>query len=593
MKKKQVNGLSTATVLKRVLRYLKPYIGYLVLALIFAIIQVAATLTAPVVAGRAIDAMIAQGNVIYSTILVDIAILSVCIVIVFLFQWLGTVCTNKLAYLTIRDMRDDAFKKLNTVPLKYVDTHSHGDILSRIVNDIDQISDGLIQGFTQLFTGLTTIFGTIGFMLYLNVTIAMIVIVLTPMSIGVAWFLAYKCKKHFRLQAQTRGKLSGLSSEMIDGQKVVKAFGYEGRAEEQFAKINEDLRVCGIKAGFYSSLTNPTTRFINGIVYAAVTVAGALMVMGNVGGFTIGALSCFLTYANQYSKPFNEITGVVTELQTACAASIRLFELLDEQDEKSDNDCVPLVDCSGSLDINNVDFSYTPDKQLIKDFNLHVSAGQRIAIVGPTGCGKTTLINLLMRFYDVNNGEIVLSGRSIANITRKSLRDCYGMVLQDSWLFDGTVRDNIAYGKPSATIEEVRLAARRAHIDHFIDHLPNGYDTVISGSSDGVSQGQKQLLCIARIMLVMPPMLILDEATSNIDTRTEIMIQSAFSEMMKGRTSFIIAHRLSTIRDADKILVMNEGNVIESGTHDELIAEGGFYSKLFNSQFAVTEEQLQ
>lgn len=570
----------------RVLHYARPYLWLLALALLFAVIQITATLLAPVIVGKAIDCMLGKGAVAFTRIFTYVIYLLLTIAAAALFQWLGTLCTNKLAYYTIRDLRNAAFTKLNRVPLSYIDTHAHGDVMSRVVSDTDQISDGLIQGFTQLFSGVVTVAGTVVFMLLINLTVSLVVILVTPLSIAVAWLIARATHKMFQRQSDKRGEMGGLVEEMLSGQKVIKAFSYESRAEAAFDSLNADLKTCGIKAMFYSSLTNPSTRFVNGIVYAAVAVTGALIVIGNPAALSVGLLSTFLSYANQYTKPFNEITGVVTELQTATAAARRVFALLDEPEEPADDGLPALTYCDGCVDLCDVSFSYVPQRPLIQHLMLNVLPGQRVAIVGPTGCGKTTLINLLMRFYDVCGGEIRVSEQPVGSITRASLRACYGMVLQETWLFCGTIRENIAYGKRDATDEEIVAAAKQAHIHSFIERLPQGYDTVLDEDGGGISQGQKQLLCIARILLTQPPMLILDEATSSIDTRTEQKIQSAFARMMKGRTSFIIAHRLSTIKDADVILVMRDGNIVEKGTHDSLLAQGGFYAALYNSQFA-------
>ncbi len=568
-----------------VLRFMRPYYPLILLALACSILQIAATLLAPVVIGKAVDYIIGENNVDLERVLHYACILLGLIAVVMVFQWLGSLCTNKAAMNTVRDLRSAAFNKLNRVPLSYIDGHPHGDLLSRVVNDTDLISDGLIQGFTQLFSGIVTIAGTIGFMLYYNLTMTLVVVLITPASICVAYFIARATHNMFRLQQSKRGELSGMSEEILSGMTVVKAFSREQAAEKAFDGVNEDLRKVGVKAMFYSSLTNPGTRFVNGIVYAAVAVIGALLVIKNPAAFTVGTLSCFLSYANQYTKPFNEITGVITELQTASAAAGRVKELLEEREEPSDDGLPALAYCDGSLAVEHVDFAYDPARPLLQDLNLSVLPGSRVAIVGPTGCGKTTLINLLMRFYDPQRGRILLSETPVTEITRASLRGAYGMVLQDSWIFRGTVAENIAYGKPDATREEIVDAAKRAHIHSFIEKLKDGYDTVIDDEGSSISQGEKQLLCIARIMLTQPPMLILDEATSNIDTRTEAKIQSAFAAMMKGRTSFVIAHRLSTIVDADLILVMRDGNVVEKGTHAQLLAADGFYAELYNSQF--------
>lgn len=572
--------------IKTVLRFMRPYTPLLVLALLCSAVQIAATLLAPVVIGKAVDYIIGENNVDLSMVLHYAYILIGLIAVVMVFQWLSALCTNQAANATVRDLRAAAFGKLNRVPLSYIDGHSHGDLLSRVVSDTDLISDGLIQGFTQLFSGVVTVAGTIVFMLRLNLSVTLVVVLITPVSIAVAYLIARATHNMFKLQQAKRGELSGLSEEALSGMQVIKAFGREDAVIKDFERTDEELRKVGVKAMFYSALTNPGTRFVNGIVYAAVAVVGALMVIrSGSAGFTVGILSAFLTYANQYTKPFNEITGVITELQTASAAAGRVQELLCEREEPSDEGLPALAHCDGSLRLRNVDFSYDPARPLLQDLNLDVSPGSRVAIVGPTGCGKTTLINLLMRFYDPQKGEILLSGTPVTQITRDSLRGSFGMVLQDSWIFRGTVAENIAYGKPDATQEEIEDAAKRAHIHSFIQKLQNGYNTIIDDEGSSISQGEKQLLCIARILLTHPPMLILDEATSNIDTRTEQKIQSAFAAMMKGRTSFVIAHRLSTIADADRILVMRDGNVIEQGTHEKLLAQGGFYADLYNSQF--------
>lgn len=571
------------SVLTRLLGYTKPHLGYLVGALLSAAVGVTLSLLAPVLVGDAIDSIVDKGRVDFSSVARILVILVVTIVFSTLFQWLVTLCTNTVAFRTIKDIRTDAFAKLQQVPLKYIDGNSHGDIMARVVTDVDQISDGLLQGFTQLFTGIVTIVGTLVFMLSINYKIAIVVVLVTPLSLFVASFIGRRTHKQFREQSATRGELGGYIEEMVGNQKIVKAFHYEDRAQAVFEEINDRLYDCGVKAQFYSALTNPCTRFVNSIVYAAVGVFGAI---GAVQGMlSVGQLSCFLSYANQYTKPFNEITGVITELQTAIASARRVFTLLDEPVESSDAELPALTDCDGTVALDHVDFSYRPETPLIEDLNLSVQAGQRIAIVGPTGCGKTTIINLLMRFYDVTGGEIRLSGHPVQAVTRSSLRRQYGMVLQETWLFHGTIRDNIAYGNEQATEEEIIAAAKLAHAHSFIKRLDQGYDTVISEDGENISQGQKQLLCIARIMLTHPPMLILDEATSSIDTRTEVRIQKAFAKMMEGRTSFIVAHRLSTIREADVILVMNNGHVIEQGNHQELLAKGGFYARLYNSQF--------
>jgi ATP-binding cassette subfamily B protein len=501
-------------------------------------------------------------------------------------QWLMNTCNNRMTYGIVRDIRRDAFDKIEKLPLSYIDSHSHGDIVSRIIADVDTFADGLLMGFTQLFSGVATIIGTLIFMLTINVKITLVVVIITPVSLFVASFIAKKTYSMFRLQSKTRGEQTALIEEMIGNQKVVQAFNHEDEALEKFDEINSRLKKCSLRAIFFSSLTNPCTRFVNSLVYAGVGVTGALSAISGV-GITVGQLSCFLTYANQYTKPFNEISGVITELQNALACAARIFELIEEPEEVPDSeDAVVLKEADGRVDIENVYFSYVPEQKLIENFNLHVTSGQRVAIVGPTGCGKTTLINLLMRFYDVDAGTISVSGTDIQKMTRASLRKNYGMVLQETWLRRGTIRDNIIMGKPDATEEEILAAAKASHAHSFIRRLPDGYDTMITEDGGNLSQGQKQLLCITRVMLCLPPMLILDEATSSIDTRTESRIQKAFLTMMKGRTSFIVAHRLSTIRESDIILVMKDGHVIEQGNHESLLSQGGFYAELYNSQFA-------
>ena len=576
--------------IKKLLKFARPYLPYIIGALIFSVIQIVATLLAPVIIGNTVDYIVGKDNVDFGVILKNSGILGGLIAAAFLFQYLSNLCINFASFRTIRDLRRKAYAKLNDVPLSYIDSNSHGDLMSRVGNDIDQISDGLIQGFSQLFSGIVTIVGTLAFMIWYNWLIALIVVLLTPLSLFVAYFIARGCHKTFALQARKRGEMTGLVTEMLSNQRVVKLFGYEKRAESRFGVINYDLKICGQNAAFYSSLVNPCTRFVNGIVYVAVCVLGAYLVInGNellgMSTFSVGALSCVLSYANQYTKPFNEITGVVTELQTATAAANRVFDLLEAPDQSSDAGFDDLTDVKGNISIEDVYFSYVKEVPLIQGFSLNVKSGQRIAIVGPTGCGKTTLINLLMRFYDADSGKICVEGKDITEVTRKSLRHNYGMVLQDTWLKKGTVRENIAYGNPDATDEEIIQAAKSAHIHNFIMRLENGYDTVLGDDGGNISQGQRQLLCIARVMLTHPPMLILDEATSSIDTRTEIKIQQAFEVLMSNKTSFIVAHRLSTIKNADLILVMNKGNVIEKGTHEELLAKGGFYANLYNSQF--------
>lgn len=586
---KQKNKTDFAAI-KKLLKYARPYVPVIIVALVLSALQITATLLAPVVVGKTVDYIIGQNNVDFGIIFKNAGILAGLIACVFIFQYLSSLCINFASFRTIRDLRSSAYAKLNDVPLSYIDSKSHGDIMSRVGTDIDQISDGLIQGFSQLFSGIVTIVGTLGFMLWYNWIIALVVVCLTPLSLFVAYFIAKGCHNMFAMQAKKRGELSGLVTEMLSNQRIVKIFGYEKRAEDRFALINGDLKKWGQNAAFYSAMVNPCTRFVNNIIYVVVCVLGVyLVIKGNVlpgmSTLSVGALSCVLSYATQYTKPFNEITGVVTELQGASAAANRVFELLEAQNQSSDKGFDELTNANGNIDIEDVYFSYVKDKPLIQGFSLHVKSGQRIAIVGPTGCGKTTLINLLMRFYDPDSGSIEVEGKDISKVTRKSLRLSYGMVLQDTWLKKGTVRENIAYGNPDATFEEIVDAAKAAHIHNFIMHLENGYDTVLDDDGGNISQGQKQLLCIARVMLTHPPMLILDEATSSIDTRTELKIQEAFEKLMQNKTSFIVAHRLSTIKNADVILVMNKGNVIEKGSHEELIKQGGFYANLYNSQF--------
>lgn len=576
--------------IKKLLKYARPYVPVIILALVLSALQIAATLLAPVVIGKTVDYIIAQNNVDFGVILKNAGILAGLIACVLVFQYLASLCINFASFRTIRDLRSSAYAKLNDVPLSYVDSNSHGDLMSRVGNDVDQISDGLIQGFSQLFNGIVTIIGTLAFMLWYNWLIALVVVCLTPLSLFVAYFIAKGCHNMFAMQAKKRGELSGLVTEMLSNQRVVKLFGYEKRAENRFATINGDLKVWGQNAAFYSAMVNPCTRFVNNVIYVVVCVLGVYLVIKGgvvpgIGALSVGALSCVLSYATQYTKPFNEITGVVTELQGATAAASRVFDLLEAQNQSSDERFEDLTDAHGNINIDDVYFSYVQDKPLIQGFSLNVKSGQRVAIVGPTGCGKTTLINLLMRFYDPDSGKIEVEGKDITEVTRKSLRLSYGMVLQDTWLKKGTVRENIAYGNPSATDEEIIEAAKAAHIHNFVTHLENGYDTVLDDDGGNISQGQKQLLCIARVMLTHPPMLILDEATSSIDTRTEIKIQQAFEKLMQNKTSFIVAHRLSTIKNADVILVMNKGNVIEKGTHEELLEKGGSYANLYNSQF--------
>lgn len=588
-KRKKDNKTDFAAI-KKLLKYAKPYIPTIISALVCSLIQIAATLTAPVVIGNTIDFIIGEGNVDFGIILQNAGILGGLIGAAVLFQYISALLINKASYSAVKDLRETAFSKLNSVPLSVIDTNSHGDLMARVGSDIDQISDGLIQGFSQLFSGVVTIVGTLAFMLSYNWLIAVIVVLLTPLSLFVAYFIAKGCHKMFAEQAKKRGELSGLSTEMLTNQKIVKLFAYEKRAEERFGVINGELKIAGQNAAFYSAMVNPCTRFVNNVVYVVVCILGAyLVIRGNgvlgMSAFTVGGLSCCLSYANQYTKPFNEITGVVTELQTATAAATRVFDLLETPDQPSDDRLPDLTDVNGNIEIKDVYFSYVKENPLIQGFSLSVKSGQKIAIVGPTGCGKTTLINLLMRFYDVDSGEIAVEGKNINEVTRKSLRESYGMVLQETWLKKGTIRENIAYGKPDATEEEIIAAAKSARVHNFIMKTEKGYDTELGEDGGNISQGQKQLLCIARIMLNTPPMLILDEATSSIDTRTEIKIQQAFENLMKGKTSFIVAHRLSTIKNADVILVMNKGNVIEKGRHEELLEKGGFYANLYNSQF--------
>nr|WP_122013725.1 ABC transporter ATP-binding protein [Maliibacterium massiliense] len=561
---------------------------YLIFAMLCAVLAVTLTLLVPVLTGEGIDMILGPGQVDFSGILRIIYLMAAAIAATALFQWLMSYCTNVITYRTVKDLRIQLFNKLATVPLRYIDRNAHGDIISRVVNDIDQVSDGLLQGFTQLFTGVVTIVGTLLFMLWVNPLITLVVVVLTPLSLFVAAFIARNSYKHFRAQVRTQGAISGYVEEMIGNQKLVKSFDYEARAQQKFEEINQELYVHGQKAQFFSSLSNPCTRFVNAVVYAAVGVIGAVSAI--MGRISVGQISMFLSYANQYTKPFNEITNIITQLQTAFASAQRVFAVIDAPSERPDApEAKVLESCAGSVALEHVYFSYDADRRLIEDFNLVVRPGNRIAIVGPTGCGKTTLINLLMRFYDVNSGAIRVDGHDIQNVTRASLRSQYGMVLQESWLFSGTVRDNIAYGRTDATEEEIIAAAKAAHAHSFIRRLPKGYDTVIAEDGGNLSQGQRQLLCIARVMLVDPPMLILDEATSNIDTRTEIRVQKAFSHMMQGRTSFVVAHRLSTIREADVILVMRDGHIVEQGDHQTLLARGGFYAQLYNSQFVQSQ----
>ena len=569
--------------LNRVLHKIRPYSAFVVCSLLVAAVSVAAQLYIPILCGDAIDKMLGKGNVDLAGVLrIAVSILVVAAVAA-LAQWLLSVCNNRITFSVSRDLRNEALRKIQTLPLSYLDSHPSGDIVSRMVADVDTFADGLLMGFTQLFSGILTIFGTLLFMLRENVPITLVVVCITPLSLVVAGFLAKRSYGYFQSQSTVRGKQTALVNEMIEGQKVVQAFGHEAESLAAFDEVNDQLQEVSLKAIFFSSLTNPATRFVNNIVYAGVGLVGALYAVR--GGITIGQLSVFLSYANQYTKPFNEISGVVTELQNALACAARVFELLDAEDQVPETENAAALQPDGHVQLQDVSFRYLPDRPLIEGLSLDVQPGQRIAIVGPTGCGKTTLINLLMRFYDVNSGSIKVSGTDIRDVTRASLRGSYGMVLQDTWLRAGTVRENIAYGKPDATMDEVIAAAKAAHAHSFIRRLPEGYDTVIAEDGGNISQGQKQLLCIARVMLCLPPMLILDEATSSIDTRTEVRIQKAFARMMQGRTSFIVAHRLSTIREADVILVMKDGHIVEQGNHDQLLAQGGFYAKLYNSQF--------
>lgn len=577
---------TSSEVMGRLLSLTKPYRRYWIMAVASALIGVGMSLLIPVLIGDAINYVVGPGDVDFAAILPVLAWMGAAILVSSLFQWLMTYCTNKLSFYSIRDLRLQAFGKLQKVPLKYIDSNSHGDLIQAMVDDVDRISDGLLQGFTQLFTGVVTILGTLLFMLSINVTIALVVVVLTPLSFFVASFISRRTYSKFKEQSAIRGELTGFVEEMLGNQKVVKTFCYEDRAVEKFSAMNEQLNQVGVMAQFYSSLTNPCTRFVNGVVYAAVGIIGAVSAVR--GNLNVGQLNSFLIYANQYTKPFNEISGVITELQAALAAARRVFSVIDQETEPSDYGLAEQVRCDGTVDIENVAFSYVPERPLIENLNLNIRAGERVAVVGPTGCGKTTIINLLMRFYDVDRGAIRLNGVDVREMKRKTLRSMYGMVLQETWLFRGTVRDNIKYGREDATEEEMVAAAKAAYAHNFIKRLPEGYDTMITEDGGNLSAGQKQLLCIARVMLTRPPMLILDEATSNIDTLTEIRVQKAFEKLMEGRTSFVVAHRLSTIQESDCILVMDAGHIIEQGTHEELLAKGGFYADLYQSQFAVS-----
>ena len=572
--------------MKRVLKYIRKYTPALVLSLLLAVLTVLLTLYIPILTGNAVDLIIGKGQVDMAGIFAIMKKIAIAMIITAVGQWIMNTCNNYITYHVIRDIRTDAFAKLEILPLKYLDAHAYGDIVSRVIADVDTFADGLLMGFTQLFTGALTILCTLGFMLVTNVPITLVVVCITPVSFLVAKFIATKTYSMFKEQSETRGEQTSLIEEMIDNQKIVNTFSRGEAVKSKFGEINGRLQKCSLKAIFFSSITNPATRFVNSLVYAGVGVFGALVAIK--GGISVGRLSCFLSYANQYTKPFNEISGVVTELQNAFVCAGRIFELIDEEPQVPDAaDARVLEEAQGNVDLKDVYFQYVPEKKLIQNFNLQVKPGQRVAIVGPTGCGKTTVINLLMRFYDVNSGSIKVDGTDIRDITRGSLRTNYGMVLQETWLRSGTIRDNICMGKPDATEEEIIRAAKASHAHGFIKRLPKGYDTVITEDGGSLSQGQKQLLCITRVMLCLPPMLILDEATSSIDTRTEIKIQNAFATMMEGRTSFIVAHRLSTIQSADVILVMKDGNIIEQGNHETLLAQGGFYANLYNSQFAV------
>ncbi len=572
----------------RIWKHIRKYWFYIVCSLIFAALSVASQLYVPILTGNAIDHMIGVGKVDFVGVAAIVRVIVAATAVTAISQWIFGICNNKITYNVSRDLRNAAIGKIQRLPVSYLDAHPTGDLVSRVIADVEQFADGLLMGFTQFFTGVLTILGTLGFMLYVNVPITLVVVCVTPLSFIVAGFIAKKTYRNFHMQTEVRGEQTAFINEMIEGQKVVQAFCHEKENVDQFDEMNERLQKASLKAIFFSSITNPATRFVNNVVYAGVALVGALFAVS--GGISVGQLSCFLSYANQYTKPFNEISGVVTELQNAMACASRIFELLDEEErtpDKADARVLTEEQVDGTVEISDVSFSYVPDRKLIEHFNLSVKPGERVAIVGPTGCGKTTMINLLMRFYDVDAGKICVSGTDIRDISRISLRRSYGMVLQDTWLKSGTIYENIAYGRPDATKEQIIEAAKAAHAHSFIKRLPDGYDTVISEDGGNISQGQKQLLCIARVMLCLPPMLILDEATSSIDTRTEIKIQQAFASMMKGRTSFIVAHRLSTIREADIILVMDSGKVIEQGTHEELLAEKGFYAKLYNSQYEL------
>ena len=581
---KSKNKLKKGT-FRKIIKRIGRYKYLLLLSVIFAAASALLSLYVPILIGRAIDCIVGKGNVDFDTIFALLVQVGATVGVSALLQWLMNTLNNRITFQVVRDIRNEAFSKLMILPLKFIDSNSHGDIVSRIIADVDQFADGLLLGFTQLFTGVVTILGTLVFMLTINPRITLVVVLLTPLSMLVAKFIASRTYSMFSLQSKTRGEQTAFIDEMVGNQKVVQAFAHEDENLEKFDEINERLEKCSLRAAFFSSLTNPSTRFINSLVYAGVALVGALSAVG--GGITVGGLTCFLSYANQYAKPFNEISGVITELHNAVACADRVFELIDQPPQTSDADAAELSDVHGSVQLDNVSFSYTPERRLIENLNLSVKPGMRVAIVGPTGCGKTTLINLLMRFYDVDGGAISVDGNDIRRVTRRSLRRNFGMVLQETWLKTGTVRENISMGRPDATLDEVIAAAKAAHAHSFIKRLPNGYDTVIGEDGGSLSQGQRQLLCIARVMLCLPPMLILDEATSSIDTRTEQKIQRAFAEMMQGRTSFVVAHRLSTVRDADVILVMRDGNIVEQGNHDTLLAKNGLYAQLYNSQFAI------